>query len=63
MRVFKDEAMKIVTLSITVTCSDEFYESDMKKVVNDVRSGKLQREMKRDSKAGLKKVTATVQTA
>lgn len=54
--------MKIVALSITVTYSDEFYESNMKKVVNDVRSGKLQREMKRDSKEGLKKVTATVQT-
>lgn len=53
--------MKTVKISLTMRVTDEFYESELKQLKNDILSGKHQRELMEDEfkKEGLKDVKAT----
>jgi hypothetical protein len=51
--------MKTVQLFMELTVTDEYFENEMMSVKNGILSGKLQREIKQDSKDGVKKCKAT----
>jgi hypothetical protein len=53
--------MKEITITIKVRSTDEYYDSHIKPSIEEIKSGKLQREMKEGSMGGITKVTATQQ--
>lgn len=51
--------MKIVTLQIVITCSDEFYESHLKPVMGNQHTGDLCKQMIEDGGGEVTDVVAT----
>lgn len=52
--------MKTITMSLVITCTDEYYESDLSKDVERIKSGRDQRELIDESNGGVTDVKATV---
>jgi hypothetical protein len=45
-----------IDLSVSITCTDKFYEEELKSVIEKIRSGETEREMMMDAEGGITRI-------